>query len=378
MLRQRFSPGGTGFGKGRHAFTLVELLVVIAIIGTLVGLLLPAVQAAREAARRSACQNNMKQLGLALLNFESANKKFPAGNIVPQDPNVLLSGNPWDKYTFCGTLVYLLPYMEESQVFQPFPGNMKMNASDYVTPGNGSDTRKYPYWNYAQVNAVTGTRIAGLLCPSDNAEVARKLGGSAELSLFFAMSPSVYGAYGVNDEPPDPITRNHQCTNYLACGGRFNDDARFIGLTSEPNASNADMYKGLFRSVEQAGMKDCLDGTSKTVAFGEVTGGFYDAAGSANNAQGVPYGKLGTNRKYSFAWTCGPVPMHWMAKSMGGTPYDASARQYFRFSSFHAGGMINYVMADGSVKAIPVNTDADTMLQLAGRADGQSLSTSID
>ena len=58
-----------------RAFTLVELLVVIAIIGTLVGLLLPAVQAAREAARRSSCQNNMKQMGLALLNYESAKKK---------------------------------------------------------------------------------------------------------------------------------------------------------------------------------------------------------------------------------------------------------------------------------------------------------------
>jgi len=90
--------------------------VVIAIIGTLVGLLLPAVQAAREAARRSACQNNMKQLGLALLDFESVSRKFPAGDIVPQDPNVVGSGSAWDKYTFCGTLVYLLPHMEQSHV----------------------------------------------------------------------------------------------------------------------------------------------------------------------------------------------------------------------------------------------------------------------
>ncbi len=90
--------------RRRPAFTLVELLVVIAIIGILVGLLLPAVQAAREAARRMQCSNNAKQIALSCHNFESANKTFPAYNLVTS--NTLASGH-----------YMLLPYIEQSNVF---------------------------------------------------------------------------------------------------------------------------------------------------------------------------------------------------------------------------------------------------------------------
>lgn len=117
--------------RARFAFTLVELLVVIAIIGILVGLLLPAVQAAREAARRMHCSNNLKQIGLALHNYESSHRKFPVGS--------------WQS-NFIGPLVSSLPFLEQGNNYQQWDF-----AKSYVDP----------------FNAVVSTqRIELYLCPA--------------------------------------------------------------------------------------------------------------------------------------------------------------------------------------------------------------------
>jgi prepilin-type N-terminal cleavage/methylation domain-containing protein len=134
----------------RLGFTLVELLVVIAIIGILVGLLLPAVQSAREAARRMSCSNNLKQMGLATLNYESTHRKFPPGRL---DPDYSIGGVPQASYTsypttlpanawtgFRSVHTFILPYMEQGNIYNLIdfgaPTSVRMTTGGGVTPVN--------------------------------------------------------------------------------------------------------------------------------------------------------------------------------------------------------------------------------------------------
>jgi prepilin-type N-terminal cleavage/methylation domain-containing protein len=153
--------------RHRQGFTLVELLVVIAIIGTLVGLLLPAVQAARESARRSACTNNMKQLGLAVANYESVNKRFPPatkglGNCELNPPT--LPDRATTIFNMNG-LVLLLPFMEENQVY----GRLRMDQAFAAQAVKQAWSSGAPLAGGTADNnaAVAGTIIPGFFCPSD-------------------------------------------------------------------------------------------------------------------------------------------------------------------------------------------------------------------
>lgn len=142
--------------KDQNGFTLIELLVVIAIIGILSALLLPAVQQAREAARRMSCMNNLKQLGLALHNYESTKKRFPPGfssaktNDGTVPPGVFIDPVTWNASPGWGWAAHLLPFME---------GNNIAEEIDF----------EIPIWD-TRHRTVIRTRLPGLLCPSSGGD----------------------------------------------------------------------------------------------------------------------------------------------------------------------------------------------------------------
>jgi prepilin-type N-terminal cleavage/methylation domain-containing protein len=141
-------------GSGRFGFSLVELLVVIAIIAVLVGLLLPAVQSAREAARRTACQSNLRQLGLAIHNFENSKRYFPPSTDIRRSANANgVASQPWSGQAL------ILPYLEGDTIYRLIDF-----TKGYHTPENKA---LLPPWG------VAATRVDVLMCPSEPKNTAR-------------------------------------------------------------------------------------------------------------------------------------------------------------------------------------------------------------
>ena len=197
-------------------FTLVELLVVIAIIGILVGLLLPAVQAAREAARRAQCMNNVRQIGLALINYESANRRFPSGWV------------DWRQTTKPGWSVSanLLPYMEQSNVTNRLDINFPIDST---------------------VNRPSlQTVIPTFICPSDPGLSVFELGSDTGLDED--------GGHNIDKGPKlFPIAKS----NYIGVFGTLEiDEFPYKG-------------DGVFFGNSFIRMRDMTDGVSNTIVFGE-------------------------------------------------------------------------------------------------------------
>jgi prepilin-type N-terminal cleavage/methylation domain-containing protein/prepilin-type processing-associated H-X9-DG protein len=316
----------------RHGFTLIELLVVIAIIAVLIGLLLPAVQKVREAANRMSCQNNLKQIALACHNYESANNRLPPG-FLGETPD--FGATPTYNMQYIGVLPYLLPYLEQNNVFTNLVAGLPTDffSPDVVYPG---------WWNFDGPWSVRNTNIKTFVCPSDDPYEAQIAFG---LTILFKKD-STHFDYRVNffDDPTiDPFLGR---TNYIGVAG-------YSGIST-----GSDWVSGLMvdRSKISLGNVTAADGTSNTMLFGEYLG----------DADTGP-------RLYALSWMgCGQAPTAW------GTPTGADSG-WWHFSSKHP-GVVQFAFADGSVHAIRKGiTDGpnyDTFVLTSAWEDGLTVDTS--
>jgi prepilin-type N-terminal cleavage/methylation domain-containing protein/prepilin-type processing-associated H-X9-DG protein len=318
----------------RHAFTLIELLVVIAIIGVLISLLLPAVQKVREAAARIKCENNLKQIGLALHNYEGAWGRFPPGG---HGYGWCIDTGPYQGDTMVynvNGLSYLMPFLEQagldaklnrSQAMQNLKTGCCCNvqgntngtlAGDAVTSGNAAlESNQFPVFR----------------CPSD--------GGNPWLDTGIC-----YGLSGLRGAKTNYDLMTSQADFYCNYWKVAPPDAR-----------------AMFGENSTTRFADVLDGTSNTLMVGETTLDVYNGRTASWAYRGwvmtgIDVASIGINR-----WDFGiylPNPRVGQLGSWG------------RAGSLHPQGA-NFCFADGSVRFINQNTDQTTLQRLEYMADGQ-------
>jgi prepilin-type N-terminal cleavage/methylation domain-containing protein len=316
--------------KNRGGFTLVELLVVIAIIGTLVGLLLPAVQQAREAARRSSCTNQTKQLALACLNYESTRKRLPSAN----DRNDNSAGWSW--------IVMILPFLEESNMYNGLSGTTNRFASGYTSAGSLSTNG----------SVVSRILLPQLVCPSSTLTNPRD--GNNESAL----------------------------TNYKACAGV---DIVSVGVPRSTDSGTGGPGGGVMTmqtwqtlptgvangavSLGGLDLRQVGDGLSKTVMIAEtcedsalatwprgltawVTPTFSAASTLTNGTWGSLTKAIGRSDAGGTAWT----------------GYTGAVRGA---SSFHTGGLILHGYADGHTSAFNQEIDPAVLAAVYSRGGAE-------
>lgn len=329
--------------KSARGFTLIELLVVIAIIAILIALLLPAVQQAREAARRSQCKNNLKQLGLAIHNYESTyNRTPPAGEFT-------LSDRTTRTFTRTSFFTSILPYVEQQALYN----KMSMNL---------------PY-NHQNVSAdhrlAVKTSIQAFLCPSTgNFQPDPAQYGQTDYM------PIAYTDIDVSTGTPRSGF-HHGFLAGLATGyGRFTDATDGLSNTVAlwEDAGKPTPMDGKYLSSRENGGSwsdsDFLDADTcnSVVSKGRCPKRWADGD-SSNGVSGPPPGGGSQVLNNNKAPAGGPTSCPWSTNNCG--PNDEPF-------SFHTGG-VHCLLGDGSVRFVSENISTVTVARLCAPADGQVL-----
>jgi prepilin-type N-terminal cleavage/methylation domain-containing protein len=320
-----------------RGFTLIELLAVIAIIGVLVALLLPAVQSAREAAHRISCANNLKQLGLAALSFESTHQVFPPGFLGSTDPKDFGAYSSSEgPHQWTGVLVYLLPYLEAQPVYDRLT----------LTLNIGVDTHDKNYWTDQNAWTAAQTSIGGLLCPAvpstrPDVEILDQIYGQPH--------GHKYTLYGAGWDPAVGLGLTH----YQAVAGIFGK----VGEEYSVNGLvNDEHMVGVFTTRSKISAGRIADGMSKILMFGEAPGTI-NAGGYADGIAWIGTATLPT------LFGLDPADQD---DSPSGARYQT---HWGYFGSVHLGDVVPFVYGDGSVHALAKNVDW-TVLGALSTIDG--------
>lgn len=308
-------------------FTLIELLVVIAIIAVLIALLLPAVQMAREAARRSECRNNLKQLALALNNYEATHHVYPMGGNIVRDRT--LFGTNSFYVPGVSQFMALAPYMEEDAAY---------NAFNFY----------FVHWDIYNVTAV-GLRAESLLCPSDTKNKNGVFPVGDPRVWWQTWNSSLDVTWGVS--------------SYSGC----------TGLRNTFTFAAASRGDGVFMCISSYSSRDVIDGTANTIAFGE----------HAHSLLRDPaYGAIVVDPDYWGWWTEGGWGSAWFSTrykinahktSYATDPNEVAVSILEGANSMHPGGA-QFAFVDGTVRFITENIESvDFGVSAAGRNTGKKL-----
>jgi prepilin-type N-terminal cleavage/methylation domain-containing protein len=311
-----------------RGFTLIELLVVIAIIAILIGLLLPAVQKVRDAAARISCQNNLKQLGLALHTYHSAKGKLPPGAQGPVIKNPPAATAPFTVDNGTSWLVLLLPYVEQGNITYDFASNYNSANNSAVAATNRPPVIFCPAG--AKLSSGDPTEVGGGL-PCNATHYYGIMGpGSGSISPKTGMPYSVITP-GTDTALSDPTAGSSGMLVYYEAS---------LGMT-----------QGIVT------FSDCNDGTSNTLMIGEMS--HTPLPGAAN-----PYRSWVRGTKSPGAAKNLTSPFK--------TPYTTNNFNDIGMGSNHSGGT-SFVLGDGSVRFITDDVSPQLLWSAASKSGGESV-----